>query len=180
MIHNTPFKYDEVSCQQFHKLHYVESKPTSIMIMHPGLLNALVKEYFKSGHCDNSLSSTWYWEFHPTLHKFSSESTRYQTVIIDNGISWKEDVILALEQQKAHGLIRLNLPRDFQHLTGVIRYNPYRIDVQGSGFEGTRLNVLHLVHSFILLLGVFMLLPLTFPMELKNYVFWRKKIPNFR
>lgn len=173
-----PSRFAEESCIRIKQLYFLESKPLNSLMVMQSYISKILAEIYRSGKCkDSNSSSPWYWKFHPSFHQSLKPSPRYQAIVIDNSIQWKEDIFVALELQLAFGLDHykiLEFPFANRKESNM-ELNPYRIDVQGSGLEGSRLNVLHLHQAFALTLIGSLISWLQFGFELKIFVTFKKQ-----
>ncbi len=138
-----------VSCLHILKLYYIEAS-NSIMTIDKKIFNALLKK-FASGQCQNNKTDPWLWKFLPSMYK-NELQTVFTPILIDNSLTWKEDIIWGIELLFSFGLEEdkntrpSNLYKAYQ-----IGINPYRFDRMG--FDDKTFNLSHL-HQCILYLFI--------------------------
>lgn len=149
------YDYRNPSCSALDSLYYIEATQTSMIAYRYYFMMLL--GLFSSGKCQNKKTDPWLWKYSKSI--YSSKEVYHSvpdlmTLLIDNSITWKEDIISEFELLYAYGYLR----QPYSFYFGLdMRYqahiNPYRFDKMG--FDDTILNVSHFHQSsYFLLFGI--------------------------
>ena len=142
------------TCFDLMKLYYIEAT-SSLMIGRRGFFTSLL-ETFSTGQCGNEISDPWLWKFLPSIYKDNNKYEQmgyFSSILIDNSITWKEELIHGIELQYAYGNGHFRTFDQALYSKYQPHINPYRFD--NMGFEGTTFKLRHLYQSFqYLLMGL--------------------------
>lgn len=88
---------EPVTCIDLDRLQHIREINTGMISIESHVMEIL--KLYDTCQCGNKKTDSWYWKITPSQ---DYKLLRYSIVEIDNTISWKEHLILALEQQKVN------------------------------------------------------------------------------
>ena len=166
----------DAKCSDILKLYYIEATNSS-MAGARTFFNKLL-DRFSSGQCINNKTDDWLWKFLPSMYKndIFDPLCRFSSILIDNSITWKEELIWGIELSFSFGFLRTrNLDSSKLYSSYQIGINPYRFDKMG--FDDKTFNLSHLHQCIQYLLIGLILSWILFLQENFYFMIFEKHLP---